>query len=170
MQLYLLRHAIAVDPGAPGIDHDADRYLSDEGVARMRQATAGMRRLELTFDRVVSSPYVRAWQTAEIAAAACAPGVELETAESLRANRNPTGFLAELRAGNWDGKSVLAVGHEPCLSQLMGLLLKSPALSVDFKKAALCQLTLFGQRPAINATLDWFLAPRQLRLLGKSSD
>lgn len=169
MQLHLLRHAIAADAGKGGITRDADRPLTDEGRERMKRAALGMQRLELSFDRVISSPFVRAWQTAEIAVAACAPGIEIEPAESLRADRDPARFVAELRDGRWEGKHVLAVGHEPNLSQTVASLLRSPALSLNFKKAGLCCLTVVPRRPGSVAILEWFLAPRHLRQLGSAS-
>ena len=69
MDLYLLRHGIAVEPGSPGYAKDADRPLTPEGERKLGQIAEAMEALELSFDLILSSPYVRARQTAEIVAA-----------------------------------------------------------------------------------------------------
>ena len=68
MKLYILRHGIAVEPGTPGYETDADRPLTSEGERKMRQIAGAMEALELSFDLILSSPYLRARQTAEIVA------------------------------------------------------------------------------------------------------
>jgi len=68
MQLYLMRHAIAHELGADGSRTDAGRTLTTEGRANTRAAAQAMRRLELDFDAIWTSPLVRARQTAEIVA------------------------------------------------------------------------------------------------------
>ena len=68
MNLYILRHGIAVEHGAPGYAKDADRPLTPEGERKLGQIAEAMKALELTFDLILSSPYLRARQTAEIVA------------------------------------------------------------------------------------------------------
>src|SRR5205823_3949413 len=66
MNIYLLRHGIAVDPSAPGFPKDADRPLTPKGRRRLRQIAGAMGALKISFDVILSSPYVRAQQTAEL--------------------------------------------------------------------------------------------------------
>ena len=66
MNLYLLRHGIAVERGTPGLDKDADRSLTPKGERRLWRITEAMEALKLSFDLILSSPYLRARQTAEI--------------------------------------------------------------------------------------------------------
>ena len=68
MNLYILRHGIAVEPGSPGYKSDSERPLIPKGERRLRSAAAAMRKLELSFDLILSSPFIRAKQTAEIVA------------------------------------------------------------------------------------------------------
>ena len=68
MNLYLLRHGIAVDPSKPGIARDAERPLLPKGKRRLRQIAEAMGALGISFDVILSSPYERAKQTAEIVA------------------------------------------------------------------------------------------------------
>ena len=68
MELYILRHAIAVERGSPGFEEDSTRPLTPAGEGKMRQIAKGMRALSVDPDLILSSPYVRARQTAEIVA------------------------------------------------------------------------------------------------------
>src|SRR5215467_4201965 len=70
MQLYIVRHGIAIDREDPKSPPDPERYLTDEGMEKTRQVAKGVAALGITADLMISSPYVRAMQTAEIFAAA----------------------------------------------------------------------------------------------------
>ena len=83
MNLYILRHGIAVEPGTPGYEKDADRPLTPEGERKLWQITEAMEALELSFDLILSSPYLRARQTAEIVAEALKARKRLELSDSL---------------------------------------------------------------------------------------
>jgi phosphohistidine phosphatase len=166
MELYLLRHAIAVERGTPGFEADHLRPLTNEGRAKMEQMAAGMATLELKFDVILTSPYVRAHQTAEIAAAALKQAKKLRHEPTLQADRSPQEFVARL-AGKLAGhERILAVGHEPFLSSLATLLLGLPGgAALVMKKGGLCKLAVSRFKPRPAAQLEWLLTPRQLRLL-----
>src|SRR5262245_2985211 len=68
MNLYLMRHGIAVTADQPGVESDGERALTPKGIKRMRRAVRGLRRLGISFDAILTSPLVRARQTAEIVA------------------------------------------------------------------------------------------------------
>src|SRR5579871_1393002 len=68
MELYILRHGIAVERGTPGYKKDSDRPLTPEGEDKMHQIADAMRGMDLKFDLILSSPYVRTEQTAKIVA------------------------------------------------------------------------------------------------------
>jgi phosphohistidine phosphatase SixA len=70
MNLYLLRHGIAVEPGTAGCELDSERPLTAKGKKRLRVTSQAMKKLELSFDLILSSPFLRAKQTAEIVAKA----------------------------------------------------------------------------------------------------
>ena len=164
MELYILRHAIAADRGT--VENDFDRPLTTEGEQKLRRVVKAMRNLGLSFDLVLSSPYVRARQTAEIAAAAFAAGKSLALWESLGADGNPREFIAELRTLQPPPASVLLVGHEPFLSTLVGLLVSGAARSVvTLKKAGLCKLNVETLKVGRCASLEWLLSPRQMLLM-----
>lgn len=163
MDLYFLRHGDAVDIGAPGVRTDAQRHLSDDGVAKCRAAAAGLAWLVERFDVVLSSPLVRARQTAELVV----PGVEIELDDTL-AGATPEALLARLAKLPAEA-AVLLVGHEPQFSMTVEKLLGVPfgAGLVAMKKAGLAHLTVDLRRwPRQPAELLCLLAPRQLRRLG----
>jgi len=164
MDIYILRHAIAVE--ATAARRDFDRPLTPEGEKKLRRITKAFCNLDLSFQRVISSPYVRARQTAEIVTSLVAPRRQVELWDSLGADGNPRELVVELSKLKPTPGSVLLVGHEPYLSSLIALLVcGSTTPAITLKKAGLCKLTANSLRPARCATLEWLLAPRQLMLM-----
>jgi phosphohistidine phosphatase len=166
MELYLMRHAIAHDVGADGSRTDAERTLTAEGRANTRAAAQAMRRLELDFDAIWTSPLARARQTADIVAEVLKKPHCLREVPELALGAAPERVIqALLRLER--SSSVLLVGHEPDLSRLVAFLVwgSLDADRLDFKKGALCRVDgRFGLGGG-KATLRWFLTPKQLRLL-----
>jgi phosphohistidine phosphatase len=159
MELYLLRHGIAADVGPKG-SGDAGRPLTEEGIARMREAAHGLQRLGLQLDMLLSSPLVRARQTAEII------GQALNIEPQLAAALAPGCGLAQLRdlLGQHRGaQRVMIVGHEPDFSELTGAL--TGGSRVQFKKGGLARVdAVVAEQGA--GVLAWLLAPRVLRMIG----
>src|SRR5205823_13526555 len=83
MNLYILRHGLAVEHGATGYQRDADRPLTPKGKRKLGQIADAMEALKLSFDLILSSPYTRARQTAEIVADALHVRKKLEFSEEL---------------------------------------------------------------------------------------
>src|SRR5687768_2956753 len=112
MNLYILRHAIAVPRGTPGIK-DENRPLTKDGKRKMEAAAQGMRKLGLEFGRLLSSPYLRARQTAEIVGQVFKMDVGLwKPLIPSVGHRVLIANLVKIREDN-----VLLVGHEPHLSE-----------------------------------------------------
>jgi len=167
MDLYLLRHAIAVVRGAPGVERDSDRPLSEKGDAKMRQIARGMKALGLSFDLIVTSPYLRARQTAEIVAAEFGAEKKMELSPHLALDGDPAELLDELRSQHASVESVLLVGHEPYLSELVSVLISGDERTeVLMKKGGLCKLAVEDLAYGQCATLEWLMAPRQLTRIG----
>lgn len=162
-QLYLVRHAIAEPRGSSWPD-DSLRPLSEEGRRRFAAAAAGLAQFEGVPDRVLTSPYVRARQTAELLAAAGGPGVAVESFAWLEPVGSAAVPLAGLRK-HARAARVAVVGHEPDLS-IMAAALLGAARPVPFKKGAICRIDVTWGR-ATAGTLVWFLPPAVLRGLGR---
>ena len=167
MELYLLRHAIAVPHGTPGYARDADRPLTAAGEQKMRRIAEGMQALELSFDLILSSPLTRARQTAEITAKVFSNEKKLKFTDHLAVGGNMKELIEELKSKYGSLGSILLVGHEPSLSQLISLLISGdPDLSITMKKGGLCKLTVDFLRLGRCATLEWLLAPGQMTRIG----
>ena len=169
MNLYLMRHAIAVDPGEPGIETDEERPLSRKGIKRIRKAARGLKRLEVAFDALLTSPLLRARQTMDIIAQIIGLSDQVEEISGLAPESSVDNLIFGL--ARFRGREhVLLVGHEPLLSQMMTFLLtgkKNESSSIPLKKGALCRIEVDGLPPDKPGTLHWLLAPKQLRLLGE---
>ena len=100
MNLYLLRHGIAVEPGTPDYEIDADRPLTSKGGERMRDIAGAMQALELSFDCILTSPYLRARQTAEIVADKLEARKKLHSTPHLAPGGDPKKLFAELNRLN----------------------------------------------------------------------
>lgn len=161
MRLLIVRHAIAVPRGTPGIA-DAARPLTREGRARFRKAARGLARLTRRPDALLTSPWLRAVQTAAILARAWG-----------RVRPRPTTALAggsfEAQAAVLDryppDARVAIVGHEPYLSALLARLLGARhADRLALRKGGAVLIDVPGAL-SDGGTLIAFLPPRLLRRL-----
>jgi len=163
MELYILRHAIAVARGTEGVPHDSDRPLTDKGMAKLRRVTRGMRALDLSFDLILTSPYLRALQTAEIVAADVGARKTLERTPHLAPDGDPRALIELVRSRSGASARVLVVGHEPCLSQLISVLVSGDErTAITMKKAGLCKLVAQMLRYGRCASLEWLLTPADM--------
>jgi phosphohistidine phosphatase len=158
MELYFLRHGIAAEAGPEG-SGDAGRPLTEKGIARVKEEARGLRRLDVRPDIVLSSPLVRARQTAEIVRKAF--GVESRLVDALAPGcdlERLSGLLGEYRSA----ERVMVVGHEPDFSTLICELTGARVL---LKKGGLARVDL-EMVDAGAGTLVWLLPPLVLRKVG----
>ncbi len=129
----------------------------------MRRAARGMKEARLSFDLILSSPYTRARQTAEIVAQIFHRTNRLALSTTLAADGNPKELIDELRRRHRQRKKILLVGHEPYLSRLISLLISGDtSIAIDLKKGGLCKLSVAALHYGRCATLEWLLTPRQM--------
>jgi phosphohistidine phosphatase len=166
MNLFLLRHGKAEPRGSIWAS-DSKRLLTPEGEKKMSEAVRGLLALEVSFDLILASPYARAWRTAEILAESYGDK-KLFATNHLVPEANPKDIVDEIN-GNFSSFGEIAlVGHEPFLSALLSTLLTGgETLSVDFKKGALCKLSVEKLVPGKCAALEWLLTAGQMARLGK---
>jgi phosphohistidine phosphatase len=168
MDLLLLRHAPAEDReafAATGLT-DALRPLTERGRGRMLDGARGLARLMDRCDVIATSPYVRSAETAELLATAL-DGPDPIKLDALTPEADYEALLAWLRTLSPEA-TVAIVGHEPHLSNFVGLLVTGRASSwLDLKKGS---ATLLHLPPPIrpgSGLMRWAMAPGQLRRLGK---
>jgi phosphohistidine phosphatase len=164
VDLYIIRHAIAGERDPLQWPDDGKRPLTPEGRKRFREAARGLGRLVPVVELHLSSPLVRAWQTAEILEREA--GWPAPVACDALAGEGAERAMAVLRE-HPDRASVALVGHEPGVSEIVSYLLTGAphSVRVDFKKGAVACLSLpQGPVPGTNC-LKWMLPPRVLRAL-----
>jgi phosphohistidine phosphatase len=162
----LLRHGKA-EPRSPKWRPDSKRPLTSEGEKSMFDVARGIKALDVSFDVILTSPYVRALRTAEILAEVYESQKLFETAR-LTPEAGVKDILEEVNENFSAAGGIVLVGHEPFLSGLISTLLTGEAgMAMEFKKAGFCKLTIekliFGKC----ASLNWLLTPRQLARMGK---
>jgi len=162
MELYLFRHGIATD-GAPGAP-DSARELTSEGRQKVAAVARMARRAGVDPSLIVASPYIRAIQTAKIAAEEFGYSGPLIKTQSLVPFGTPAHVWDELRDHPGE-RAILLAGHEPLLSQLVGFLLNTPTLQVEMKKATLVRIDMPAMGAAPRGTLRWILTARMASLL-----
>jgi phosphohistidine phosphatase len=164
MNIYLLRHAIAMDR-LTWKKSDAERPLTDEGRKKMMQAAKGMKKAGITFDWILTSPHRRAFDTAQIVANAYKAEKKLRLSRSLMPDGDPKLLMRHLALDFRSWESVLLVGHEPYLSKLISVLIGGTDVNLNFKKGGLCLLTADTLAYEACATLEWLLTPKLLKKL-----
>jgi len=168
MNLYFMRHGIAVDRADTGAKSaDRERTLTPKGIKRMQRAAKGLASLSLSFDRILTSPLVRARQTAKIVAQALQLEDRVEEIQQLSPDQSVQDLVFGLVPYSGE-KKILLVGHEPLLSSTVSFLLSGKAgAEIGIKKGGLCCLEVDGVPPKANAVLHWALAPKHLRQMAR---
>jgi phosphohistidine phosphatase len=156
MQIYLLRHGIADDAKAG--QPDADRALTGEGRDKLKRVLRRAGAADVSPTLILTSPYLRAVETAEIAAEVLGCKGKVEKTRALVPEASPNDTWEEIRA-NKDERAILLASHEPLMSSLAAFLLDCPSLQIDMKKAALVRLDCDRPGPKPKAVLKWMLTP-----------
>lgn len=152
MRIYFLRHGDAEDK-KPG-QSDAERRLTSLGTQQAQDAGRWLSEKGIKVDAIVSSPLVRARQTAEPVAAALQ--AQMTDDERLSGGRLTVEALAGIAADAGNPKSILLVGHEPDFSHIIGDLTRG---TVRVKKAALA-LVKCDRVVAGSGKLEWLIPPK----------
>jgi phosphohistidine phosphatase len=164
-ELYVMRHGAAVERGSAGYADDSKRPLTPEGRKKVQEIARGLMRLGFDPDWIVSSPLVRAAETARLVAESLGASVAVDFADPLRPGGSPEALIAFL-AKRSNRTRVLVVGHEPDLSEMAGRLIGAGRRShLAFKKGGCCLITFDQFPPKSPGKLLWWLTPRILRKL-----
>jgi phosphohistidine phosphatase len=163
MILYICRHAAATDP--TGSLRDEDRPLTPEGIAKFRKAAKGFCALDPEATHILTSPLLRARQTAEILFDVLAKAGHIAAdpiiTDSLAPPGKLDGLLAKVRSVKNAG-NIVAVGHEPTLSTWIGQLCFGQRGGCELKKGAIAAIELTERG---RGDLVWLMQPGQLRQL-----
>ncbi len=164
MQLFILRHAIAVPRGTPGYPND-DRPLTEEGIAKMVEGAKGIKEISGSFDVIITSPLTRALHTAKITAEAAGYEKEIVITTYLLPGSPQSSLFNFLNEYKTSGK-VMIVGHEPHLGFIASSLLGINNSAVELKKGALCRIDTESFPPSGKGKLIFLIQPKELRAIG----
>jgi phosphohistidine phosphatase len=169
MELYVIRHAIAQPLGQKNDFMDEKRALTSEGRERMREVAGGLRRLNLEFDLILTSPLARAVETAEILAATLGLNKkEIELTDNLMPNASTDELFAEVKR-HPGAESIALVGHQPDLGGIISKIVQgNSSLTIELKKGSVCCIKVIETVPTLRGNLMWLCAPKHLRLLVKA--
>jgi phosphohistidine phosphatase len=165
MRLYLFRHGEALPKDDPSVTTDEDRPLVTEGVKRTRQAAEGIRTMNIAFDAVFTSPWLRARQTAQIACEALGLSQRLHVMDELAGDRTIEAVMNALVKQS-QLQNVMLVGHNPLLSDLAAYFLcHSTSIKIELKKSGMCAVEVSRIPPKDPGVLLWMMTAKQLRAL-----
>lgn len=162
-ELYLIRHGAAEERGDAWPD-DTKRPLTERGITRLRQSVRGIIQLGVSLDVILTSPLVRARQTADVVAGEFDVRPPVVQTDSLAPGGGYQAVLSDL-AKQSRRRRIALVGHEPGLGALAGRLSNSHAL--EFKKGAICRIDVTALPPSAPGAIRWFLTPRAMRKMGR---
>jgi phosphohistidine phosphatase len=157
MELYLLRHGIAEEHAASG--RDADRRLTEEGRDKLRRVLERAHAAGVRPSLILTSPYKRALETAEIAAHELGYEGKLVRTPALTPDSSPEAVWDAVREHR-NEEAMLLAGHEPLLSAVVAYLLDSTRAMVHFRKGAMVRIDVEGFGAAPAGVLQWMLTAK----------
>ena len=163
MELYILRHGIAED-GHAGLP-DEHRQLTPEGRVKLRDVLKVAKRAGVSPSLILTSPLIRAVQTAEIAIEELGYTGDLVRTSTLVPEADPRETYSDIRTHR-DERQVLLASHNPLCASLAAYLLGARELWVDYKKSGLMRIDFDRFGPEPHGILRWYLVPK---LVGASA-
>lgn len=159
MKVYLVRHGIASERIGGAILNDAQRPLTDEGRAELRLVAQALKKIGVKADLVVSSPLIRAKQTAEILNDFLGNG-DVQITDALAPAGDPNALWKFLKKFP-HSEEVFFVGHEPDIGRLAcNLMWAGPEVEMPFKKATVCRVDVSSFPPSYPGILKWLMTPK----------
>jgi phosphohistidine phosphatase len=162
VELYLIRHGVAAERGDDYPD-DSKRPLTSAGIARLRKEAKALDALDIGIVHIITSPLLRAKQTADTFAESLKSKPSVSTSDALAPAGTPAAVIQEL--GKHARKERVAlVGHEPNIGELAARLIGA-RVPLEFKKGAICRIDFEVLPPKGTGQLRWFVTPRMLRVM-----
>ena len=159
MHLYLIRHAEAVPLGEQGIESDEERPLTPHGEEQCKALAQAMKRLGVRLDILLTSPLVRACQTAERLGAG-----RPKKCKPLAPGGKKRHLLEQVRATKDD--AIGLVGHNPDLSELVGWFVGHKEAGIDLDKSGVACIAFDGKPAKGGGVLVWLCTPEWSAAVG----
>ena len=166
IELYLVRHAIAAERG-PKYPDDRLRPLTPAGAKQFAESVPGLVEMDVVIDFVLTSPLVRARETAQLLAAGleaqAGAGRESKRSRPAAGTRPSSRRSRRTRSGTagsrWSGTSrISASSPRSCWAR---------AARSSSRRARVCLIEVDGATPGGPGTLRWMLTPKALRALAQ---
>lgn len=161
MDLFILRHGEA-GRSSTTVRDDSKRTLTIEGEKEITSISEGIKELKIEFDYIFTSPLLRAKQTAELVSKVVVPKNQIKELDELKPEGDKLQLYNKLSNLKQDS-SVLIVGHEPYLSELVGETISNGECKIDLKKAGLVRIRVTTTLPKLKGELRWLLTPKHLK-------
>jgi phosphohistidine phosphatase len=166
MDLFVLRHGEA-GKTIPSGGSDSKRPLTAAGEREMIVISKALRKMGVRFDAILTSPLKRARQTADIVAKEFKAQKEIRQLRELSPEGNKTALYQNLSSFK-EGTSILLVGHNPYLSEMVSeVVTDEKHVRIDLKKGGIVRIRVMAIAPKIKGELRWLITPRLLRLISK---
>src|SRR5271169_919034 len=166
MQLFIVRHGIAVDREDPTCPADPERFLTNEGIEKTREVAQGVMEVAAVPDLMMTSPYLRAVQTAEVFATVFEYSKQkIRKSDLLLPGAESLQLFRELSKDK-DLSTVFVFGHAPHLDDLIATAIGTKHHISSLKKAGVALVELKRLVPPIGELL-WLATPKLLRKAGK---
>jgi len=169
MTLYLIRHAESLSKDQAHVATDAERPLAPAGMAQTTGVAQALKAMGLASDRLLTSPLVRARQTAELLAKHLGAVDRVEICQALSPDHEPAAFVESLRqlhpalsrkGGVHVEGVVLAVGHQPYLGHLAAsLIFGEPRDGIVLPPAGVCVIELAEFPRSVDAVMRGLWGP-----------
>ena len=160
LELYLIRHGIAAARGEQYPD-DSKRPLTGRGIARLKKQAKALEDLGIGFDLIITSPLVRARQTADVIAESLKVKPPVATSDALAPAGTSAAVIQEI-AKHARRARVALVGHEPNIGELAARLIGART-ALEVKKGGVCRIDFEVLPPKGLGQLRWFVTPKMLR-------
>jgi phosphohistidine phosphatase len=157
MEIYILRHGLAQE--ANGGMRDADRPLTPEGTKKLLPVLRRARAIDVQPPVILTSPYRRARETAQVAAEALRGESKLVESRALIPDSSPELVWDEIRNHKSD-RQIMIVGHEPLLSSVYSYLLGAALVQIDVKKGSLGRIDVDRFTGQPRGVLRWLIHPK----------
>lgn len=168
MDVYVLRHGVADERDYRKYPDDDLRPLVPEGIDKLARQARGLKSVGFSVDLVISSPLVRAVQTAEVVMTGLGIASDLSYSQALAPEAHPYLLLVELASKYSVVDRVMVVGHEPHVSSFVSMVVTGdPDGLIRLKKGALCKLRIPRVDGVKSGWLEWLMTPDQMIRLGE---
>ncbi len=159
MNLYLVRHGHAENVSI--VKKDFDRLLTSKGKEQIRKAASGWKTLIPSINIILTSPFLRALESAKIIAELIVYEKEIVVDNNLAPGCKTNQLIEIVNA--LDAENILAVGHEPDISNHISNLISHTQVFVDIRRAAIAKLTFANKALFSKGTLEFLIPPEAFK-------